>query len=57
VLVERMVDLLKDDLALQLFAFRLGLIQDVDRKPISELAARLEYPLDGNRESDLPEAR
>jgi hypothetical protein len=26
----------------------------VDRKPISELAARLEYPLEWSRESDLP---
>ena len=51
---QRMVDLLKDDLALQLMAFKLGLIRDVDRKPISELAARLEYPLDWSRAADLP---
>jgi hypothetical protein len=51
---QRMVDLLKDDLALQLFAFKLGLIRDVDRKPISELAARLDFSIDWSRESTLP---
>ena len=51
---QRMLDLLKDDLALQLMAFKLGLIRELDRKPISELAARLEYPLEWSRESDLP---
>lgn len=51
---QRMADLLRDDLALQLMAFKLGLTRDVDRKPISELAARLEYKLDWNREADLP---
>ena len=50
---QRMVDLLKDDLALQLMAFKLGLIRDLDRQPISDLAARLEYRLDWSRESDL----
>ena len=49
-----MVDSLKDDLALQLMAFKLGLIREVDHEPISELAACLEYPLDWSRESDLP---
>jgi hypothetical protein len=51
---QRMVDLLKDDLALQLFAFTQGLIRDVDRKAISELAARLDFPIDWSRESALP---
>ena len=50
---QRMVDLLKDDLALQLFAFRLGLIRDVDRKPISELAARLDFPVDWSQDATL----
>jgi hypothetical protein len=51
---QRMVDLLKDDLALQLMAFKLGLVRDLDRQPISALAAHLEYPLDWSREADLP---
>jgi hypothetical protein len=49
-----MVEHLKDDLALQLFAFKQGLIRDLDRKPIDELAARLDFSMDWNRESDLP---
>ena len=49
---QRMVDLLKDDLALQLFAFKAGLIRELDHPSISELAARLDYPLDWTRESD-----
>ncbi len=51
---QRMVDLLKDDLALQLSVFKAGLIRDLDRQPISELAARLEFPVDWSRESTLP---
>lgn len=51
---QRMVDLLKDDLALQLFAFKLGLIRDLDREAAGALAARLEYPLDLSGEADLP---
>jgi hypothetical protein len=51
---QRMVDLLKDDLALQLFAFKLGLIQNLDRQAIGDLAARLEFPVDWDREQDLP---
>jgi hypothetical protein len=51
---QRMVDLLKDDLALQLSAFKAGLIRDLDRERISELAARLEFPVDWSRESTLP---
>ena len=41
-----MVEHLKDDLALQLFAFKLGYIRDLDRKRIDKLAARLEFPMD-----------
>ncbi len=51
---QRMVDLLKDDRALQLFAFKLGLIQSLDRRAIDELAARLEFPVNWDREQDLP---
>jgi hypothetical protein len=40
-----MVEHLKDDLALQLFAFKLGYIRDLDRQPIDRLAARLDYPM------------
>ena len=42
---EWMVEHLKDDLALQLYAFKLGYIRDLDRQPIDKLAARLDYPL------------
>jgi hypothetical protein len=48
-----MVDHLKDDLALQLYAFKLGYIRNLDREPITKLAARLGYPLDWNRETSL----
>ena len=40
-------------LALQLFAFKLGLIRDVDRQPISALAARLDFPIDWSQEATL----
>jgi hypothetical protein len=50
---QRMVDLLKDDLALQLYAFSSGYIRDLDREPIGKLAARLEFPFDWSRESML----
>jgi hypothetical protein len=40
-----MVEHLKDDLALQLYAFKLGYIRDLDRPPIDRPAARLDYPL------------
>ena len=49
-----MVEHLKDDLALQLFAFKQGLIRDLDRKPIGELAAHLDFSMDWSRESALP---
>jgi hypothetical protein len=51
---QRMVDLLKDDLALQLYAFSSGYIRDLDHEPIGKLAARLEFPIDWSRESELP---
>ena len=50
---QRMVDLLKGDWALQLFAFKVGLIRDVDRKLISELAARLDFPIDWSQDATL----
>jgi hypothetical protein len=50
---QRMVDLLRDDLALQLFAFRADLIRELDRKAVTELAARLEFPFDWAQESTL----
>jgi hypothetical protein len=42
---EWMVEHLKDDLALQLYAFKLGYIRDLDRPAIDQLAARLDYPM------------
>ncbi len=48
-----MVDQLKDDLALQLYAFKLGYTQDLDRERIGRLAARFSYPWDWSRESAL----
>jgi hypothetical protein len=39
---EWMVEHLKDDLALQLYAFKLGYIRDVDRPAIDRLAARFD---------------
>jgi hypothetical protein len=53
----RMVELLRDDLALQLFAYKLGLTAGVDRAAAGELAARLGAPpIDWAREKD-PRAR
>jgi len=46
-----MVDHLKDDWALQLYAFSSGYIRELDREPVSKLAARLEFPFDWARES------
>jgi hypothetical protein len=40
-----MIEHLKDDLALQLFAFKLGYIRDLDRQPSDRLAARLDCPM------------
>ena len=39
-----MVDHLKDDLALQLYAFSSGYIRELDREPINRLAARWTSP-------------
>lgn len=50
-----MVDHLKDDLALQLLAFKLGLIRDLDREAVTKLAARLELPFDWSPDSALPQ--
>ncbi|MGA2986251.1 MAG: hypothetical protein ABSG32_20795 [Terriglobia bacterium] len=41
-----MVDHLKGDQALQLYAYKLGYIGDLDQEQTSKLAARLNYPLD-----------
>jgi len=49
-----MVEHLKDDLALQLFALKQRLIRDLDRKPIGGLAAHLDCSVDWSRESVLP---
>ncbi|MGA2631097.1 MAG: hypothetical protein ABSG54_12895 [Terriglobia bacterium] len=46
-----MVDHLKDDLALQLYAFKLGYIRELDQGRTSKLAALLNYPLDWSQES------
>lgn len=40
-----MVEHLKDDLALQLFALKLGYVRDLDRKAMDKLSARLDYPM------------
>jgi hypothetical protein len=50
---EWMAKSLIDDLALQLFAFKLGYIRDLDRERISKLARHLAYPLDWSRKSTL----
>lgn len=50
---EWMVEHLKDDLALQLFAFKLGFIRDLDRDRIDRLAAILDYPMDWNDQENL----
>lgn len=41
-----MVEHLKDDLAVQLSVYGDGLIRDLDREKVSELAARLDFPFD-----------
>jgi hypothetical protein len=40
-----MAEHLKDDLALQLYAYKLGYIRELDRQPIERLAAHLDYPM------------
>jgi hypothetical protein len=46
-----MVDHLKDDLALQLYAYNLEYIRELDQERISKLAAQLNFPLDQSQES------
>jgi hypothetical protein len=48
-----MVDHLMDDLALRLYAFKLGYIRDLDREQTSRLAACLDYRIDWNHGSAL----
>lgn len=50
---EWMVEHLRDDLALQLYAFKLGFIRDLDRPPISDLAERLGFSLDWHDDARL----
>lgn len=52
---EFMVAHLRDDLALQLYAYKLGYIQDLDQEKVRKLAARLHYPL-GQESTDQTEA-
>jgi hypothetical protein len=44
---------LKDDLALQLALYELGVIRDLDHDKISKLAAELDFPFDWKQESTL----
>jgi len=46
-----MVEHLKDDLALQLYAYKLGYIQELDQERTRKLADRLNFPLDLSQES------
>jgi hypothetical protein len=48
-----MVERLKDDLALQLYAFKRGYIHDVDREAINKLADRLGYTMDWSKRATL----
>ena len=50
---QRMVELLRDDLALQLFAFKLNLIRELDRSAVDALAAQLGYAFDWSTPSTL----
>jgi hypothetical protein len=50
-----MADSLRTDLALRLYAFRLGYIRDLDRKQTTRLAECLNYPFDWTREAALRE--
>jgi hypothetical protein len=50
---EWMVEHLKDDLALQLSAYKMGYIRDLDRGTIDRLAARLDYPMDWDDQASL----
>lgn len=50
-----MVDHLKDDLALELLAYKQGSIRELDRQPVDRLAARLNCTIDWDRPSTLRE--
>jgi hypothetical protein len=50
---EWMVEHLKDDLALQLFAFKLGYIRDLDRQQIDKLSTLLDYRMTWGDEASL----
>ncbi len=50
---EFMVEQLRDDLALQLYAFKRGLTADLDREEVSTLAAHLGYRMDWGDETGL----
>jgi hypothetical protein len=49
-----MVEHLEDDLALQLYAFKVGYIRDLDRERVSLLADRLDMPMDWSKAETLP---
>ena len=49
-----MVDHLKDDLALHLYAFARGLVSDLDKERTSRLASLLDCPVDWNEKRTLP---
>ncbi len=49
-----MVEQLKDDLALQLYAVAPGYTRELDRERIGRLAAHLGYRMDWSRDSELP---
>ncbi len=48
-----MVDHLKDDLALQLSAYKAGFISDLDQTLVTKLAARLDFPFDWTDKTQL----
>ncbi len=50
-----MVDHLKDDMALQLFAYKLGYISSLDKSQIDPLAQALQSPIDWRNETTLRE--
>jgi hypothetical protein len=51
--LEWMAENLKDDMALQLYAFKLGYIRDLDRQQIDKLAALLAYRMNWGDEASL----
>ncbi len=50
---EWMVEHLRDDLALQLSVYKAGFISDLDRQRVTQLAARLDYPIDWTEPSTV----